>query len=360
MAPGLHDRLTERQALALAVLALMALGLVFSIGYPLANSGRFGEGSDRDEALDIATSRLLSGQYPYHARTYLDNPISPMPGALLLAAPFVALGRSAYQNLAWLLMFAVVVRFPKGELDNRYTLLMIFSLFLLAPVVVYELVTGSDLMANALYVLIALILLTRAEPGDAPVGIGLKAAFFGVALSSRANFLLLMPLVFAALVRRHGWPRALRYSGISLVAFTVVTLPFWLYDPGGFSPLGTVNEIRLFNIVLPHSEIVFPLLAAGTAIWLALRKPAEPSGLLRDCAAVQLVPVLLGVLLPVVLTGRLFLSYGISFGDSFLFFAFLYFWQKLGAKHAAGGLRSESMRFRRGLACDGGPRRLMA
>ena len=236
VAPGLHDRLTERQALALAVLALVALGLVFSIGYPLANSGRFGEGSDRDEALDIATSRLLSGQYPYHARTYLDNPISPMPGALLLAAPFVALGRSAYQNLAWLLIFAVVARFPKGELDNRYTLLMIFSLFLLAPVVVYELVTGSDLMANALYVLIALILLTRAEPGDAPVGIGLKAAFFGVALSSRANFLLLTPLVFAALVRRHGWPRALRYSGISLVAFTVVTLPFWLYDPGGFSP----------------------------------------------------------------------------------------------------------------------------
>ena len=97
MAHRLHDRLTERQALILAALALVALGLVFAIGYPLANSGRSARAAIAMRRLN-RDLRLLSGQYPYHARTYLDNPISPMPGSLLLAAPFVALGRSAYRT----------------------------------------------------------------------------------------------------------------------------------------------------------------------------------------------------------------------------------------------------------------------
>ena len=103
-----------------------------------------------------------------------------------------------------------------------------------------------------------------------------------------------MPVVLAELVRQHGWPKALRYSGISLAAFVAVTLPFWLRDPAGFSPLGTADKVRIFNVILPHSEIIFPLLAAGTAIWLALQKPTNPSVLLRDCTVIQFVPVLLG------------------------------------------------------------------
>ena len=49
--------------------------------------------------------------------------------------------------------------------------------------------------SNALYVLAALILLLAAQPDEAPFRIGLKAAFVGLTLCSRANYLLLAPVV---------------------------------------------------------------------------------------------------------------------------------------------------------------------
>lgn len=77
-------------------------------GLPARQHPRIGRGSDRDDALDVAVRRLAHLHNPYAARTNLGNPVSPLPGSLALAAPFVAAGRSAYQNLFWVGGFAVL------------------------------------------------------------------------------------------------------------------------------------------------------------------------------------------------------------------------------------------------------------
>ena len=103
-------RCSDRQIFWLAGVTFFVILTVFLVVYPIANTGQRSGGSDSDDALNIAANELMHGRYPYSPRTYLDNPISPMPGAVLLAVPFVLLGSSVYQNLFWLFVFFIVMR----------------------------------------------------------------------------------------------------------------------------------------------------------------------------------------------------------------------------------------------------------
>src|SRR5260370_38096939 len=77
--------------------------------YPKGKVQMGGRGSGGDDGLNLGVNELLNGRHPYSVRTYLDNPISPLPGAILLAIPFVLVGSSAYQNLFWLGVFCFVL-----------------------------------------------------------------------------------------------------------------------------------------------------------------------------------------------------------------------------------------------------------
>src|SRR5690348_5285103 len=82
--PWLVSALSARRVAWLAGATFLALVVIFAIVYPIANSGVVGGGTDRDEALNIAVQELLSGRYPYYPKTYLQAPISPLPGSILL------------------------------------------------------------------------------------------------------------------------------------------------------------------------------------------------------------------------------------------------------------------------------------
>ena len=76
--------------------------------------GRAGRGRGRRRrprgGVRVALTELASGRYPYTATTYLGNPITPLPGALLLAAPFWwVTGSAAWQNVAWTLLLLPVL-----------------------------------------------------------------------------------------------------------------------------------------------------------------------------------------------------------------------------------------------------------
>lgn len=230
----------EKQFPWLALLTCAALLGLFALAYPITNNGRTGDrrtsGSDTDDALNLATTELLHGRYPYYPRTYLDNPITPMPGALLLAIPFVLLGNSAYQSFFWLLLWLLAMR--RHWQAGRPPLLLLWLMLALSPVVVYSLVVGNDYLANSLYVLLFMLWLVRwaPRPGLNPWLKLLPAICLGIGLSSRANFLLLLPLIFATLAQLAGRPAALRSTVTTGLTFLLVTLPFYLYDPAGFSP----------------------------------------------------------------------------------------------------------------------------
>lgn len=334
-------RLSERHVLGLAALTLAVVVAIFLVVYPLADAGIIRGGSDSDDALDVAAAQLLHGRYPYAAQTYLDNPISPLPGAVLLAVPFVLLGASAYQNLFWLALFWLALRAYLK--DGRSPLLLLWTALALSPAVWHQIVTGTDYLANSLYVLLFMLWLIRAAAGRGRQAV-LFAILLGVGLSSRANFLLLLPLLFAALARLAGPRAAAGYVATSGLSFLAVTLPFFLHDPASFSPLHTTDELGRFDVVLPHAGLLIPAATAALTVTLAFCRrawpasacpqatPAHPdaplgltTALLRNSALVLAFPVVCGILLHSLglrmLYGVNMIHFGFAtFGVFFLFF----------------------------------------
>ena len=313
-------RVTDRQARWLAAAILLFVIIAFIVLYPVAHSGKYGPGSDSADSLNVAVREMLHGRYPYYARTYLGNPVHEMPGMLLLAAPFVLLGNSAYMNLFWLALFLLVCREELG--DARQALLLFVVMLVFCPVVMQQVVTGGDQLANGLFTMVLLWWMTRRDQRIA-------AVLFGLAVSSRANFLLLVPLAFGHLLRERDRKRAVRDLAIAIATFLVVTLPFYLYDPRNFTPLWAANRLTRFDEMVPHLGAAIGAAGLLLTIWLA----ARGGSLLANCAFAQGFLVIVGA----VLSRDLFYA---SYGVFFLFFGLLAFWKQslgsIGVVHRPG------------------------
>lgn len=303
-------------AWALAIACLAGAALVFALLYPQAQArSAEGLGSDADDALNLAAGRLLAGQYPYAARTYLDHPISPMPGAVILAVPFCMLGNAAIQNSFWLIVYFAISAHVLGGVRLAALNLLLFLSFSIA--IAHQHVVGIDWVSNAIYVMAAMHLVLTVDSGQRRWAGLLVALFLGVTLSSRANFLLLVPILFAALQARFGQAAALRQVGIGIMVALAITVPFYLFDPAGFSPAHTANKLRDFDRVIPFAGILIGAATLGLSLVLSFHASSrELVGAYRNCAFVLMVPVLAGFLLETIgATGgdHSFLSYGVFF-----------------------------------------------
>lgn|GEM_PF-1901002 len=245
--------------ITLSAVLLLIMFLLFMVIYPAINDPSHLNGSDSDDALNIAAGRILQGQYPYYEKTYLNNSITPLPGAIFLAMPFVIVfGNSAFQNFFWLgLLFLLVNRYYKDRSGKSILLITTFFFF---PLIPYNIIIGSDYISNSIYVLLACAVfcnycLNHPDSKFTP----LFALIFGFSLSSRPIYLLLIPVLFVFLFRKQGWEKSVKYFTLIIIAFTSVTLPFYLFDPSGFSPLHVSYKLDRFNDILPHSEIIIPI-----------------------------------------------------------------------------------------------------
>ena len=271
------------QAAALAV----ALAAAFAVLYPLAQSGLFGPGSDRDEALSIAIQALLDGRFPYGGRTYRGGPVTPLPGALLIGMPFHMLGAVAVQNVA--VTLAVVLALGRALRDQPARWLLLGVVTLGNPGFMQDYVTGGDYAINALYVGAALWGAVRVVDGGVPWRMAAAAALLGVAVCSRPVY-----AVAVVILSAHGWHRRGPAAGLGLGAVAAgvaaaLALPFYLHDPAGFSPLHVTGKLPPGAWPL---EVVLPVLAAAVAATLC-RRPLTPARLFTALAAgvgIMLVP----------------------------------------------------------------------
>jgi len=291
----LAGRISTRAVWCLVAATLAITIAAFATVYPYAQSRTPGGGSDADDALNIAADELSYGRYPYHQRTYLDHPISPMPGAVLLALPFRfrGMGNAAYQNLFWLAAYVVLA--ARLTRDIRPTFIHMAMLLVCCPGFLHQVLTGGDWATNSIYVLVFMHFMVRVDPRSNVLRASLAAALFGVALSSRANFVMLVPPLLAALALRYGRADAIRQIAISLSVAAAVTLPFYLHDPAGFSPLHAMSKLRQFDPFLPNAGVLIGGLTCLVAVALAFSKSnSDEAALFRNCACVLAMPVVLG------------------------------------------------------------------
>ena len=190
---------------------LIVVTTAFLLIYPRVNSRLPGQGSDDDDANNVGAIALVTGHSPYEQRTYLGNVLHQLPGAFVLALPFVLIGTSAIQNLFWLPMFFGAVRAETG--NARMALHFAWLVLAVSPTVIHQVITGTAHLANTLYVFVGLWWLLRTPRTK------VAAVAWGVALASRANFLLLIPLAF-------GWLRQHRGLDVAIRAMSLTSRPW--------------------------------------------------------------------------------------------------------------------------------------
>jgi hypothetical protein len=310
--PRLSEQLSNRSLLWLALLTLSVVVVAFLVIYPIANTHVPGTGSDDDDALNLGAMALLTGRFPYSQTTYLGNVLHHLPGAFVLAAPFVLVGTSALQNLFWLPLFFLTVR---EETNGRTALELAWLVLVLSPGVLDEIVTGRGYSSNTIYVLLGLWWLVRTKHRD------VAAITWGVTLASRANFLLLVPLAFGYLHQHAGWRAAIRATSLACATIACLTVPFWLHDRQNFGPLDAANRLLVFNQLLPHLDLAVIAMMAALAVALSFTE-MDTAVLFRNCALVQAVPVVAGVVLITVWEGQLNLWYA-RYGPFFAWFALM-------------------------------------
>jgi hypothetical protein len=226
--------------------------------------------------LNICVEELVAGHFPYHVKTFQGNLPTPFPGSVLLAIPFVLAGTSAYQNFFWLSVF--FWRFCVYFGDPRRALLICGTMLCLSPVMMWEILSGSDLLSNNLFVLISVFEVIRRIPDQTqPLWKKiLVSLFLGVSLSSRPTFFGYLPLVAAYLAKKTDLLHACKYVGLIGLAFFSITLPFYLFDPAGFTPAHTGNIFWSLNTLFPAAaSIIFVTLILATlaAMWIIYRNP---------------------------------------------------------------------------------------
>lgn len=309
---------------------IIILFVLFVFIYPAVNVPEYFSGSDSDDALNIASSELLKGNFPYYNRTYLENDITQMPGALFLAVPlYILFGNVVFQNFFWIILFAVFLfHIVKSQINSVFLLLLSF---VFTPLIPYHIFTGSDYIANSIYVLLSLYLLHYFIDSKKEGLISYIAAFFaGFCLSSRPVFFLLLPVIFLFLLSKYNFKTAYIHTGVIITGFLIVTLPFFFYDVSGFSPLHTVYKLSRFNNILPYSEIFIPILSisGGLAYILLSRKRHNFEFLMMGCFIVLFIPVFSGFLLSSIESGSVNFGYT-YFSTFFIFFAVLPLWERI-------------------------------
>jgi hypothetical protein len=280
----------------------LCLVLIFIALYPIANIQIPGSGSDDDDAINIAVRELFSGRYPYYQLTYLGNGIHHFAGSFVIGAPFVLAGTSALQNLFWLAILAPLLLKMTGSKNEMLRFCLIIAT--LSPIVIQQTATGGGHLANVIYVMVGMYWLLESNNKWLP------AVFWGIALASRANFLLLIPLAFFWLFKTCGLSQAVKIIATVISIVLILTLPFYLYDPSAFTPLEGANRLTRFDHILPNAGLVIGCGMAFLALALGQFQQCSYSTLWRNCALIQAFPVLIGF----ALGGDLkFLSYGIFF-----------------------------------------------
>ena len=267
--------LVSGKAVLLGGLFLTILICLFAILYPIENGQGLGKSSDRDQGLNIASGLLMKGDYPYYPKDDFAGPLSVLPGSIIFATPFVAMGNSAYQNIFWL---AILMLFCAWHLrDPLLGIVLTAACVFLSPSALHEFISGGDLLTNGIFVAVLSMWALGGwmVKSPRPWALAGSTILLGCALASRPNFLFLLPVFCTLIWSRRGFPRAAIAGALVFGVTCLATLPFYFANPEGFTPLIARAKISIVEIPWASQAVIaLTLFTSLSAAFTALIRPS--------------------------------------------------------------------------------------
>lgn len=209
-------------------------------------------------AIETWLSNLLNNHFPYDSHV---NP-SGFPFLFFLALPFHFLGDAGYLtiigfSLAWL----VVVHTSKTAKERVVRL----SMLLLLPVLYYEIIVRSELLANMMFVIFLLFIADKFLNSEKRIlKLLITALLFGLFLSTR-GIVGIIYIIAVLYFFRDDLLKGFYFSFIVITTFILLLLPFYLWDSETFIKKGPFAIQMLY---LPVGFLIFFFIISVYTGWI--------------------------------------------------------------------------------------------
>jgi len=224
-----------------AVIAGVTAVAIISIGESTLNV-------DRWSVIDAFLSEMFKGEYPYMAKSHMDNYPGPMPVYFVIAAPFYLLGDLSILSAVGFLA-AVIYLFRRREDHpvNAAALVLLMTSFYMY----WEVLVRSNVFTYSLLVLAIMVAFDRISPMKRGLQV-LTAIGAGLLLSTRSIFILVYFIFFLVPLRSRDISagRWFLLKVIVAISFLATFVPFLIFFPQEFM------EVNPFVI---QSSIMIPV-----------------------------------------------------------------------------------------------------
>jgi hypothetical protein len=322
-------------------LALTLVSTTLFFGVVQAGLEIYDVKNDRSQAIQVAVQNVREGKHPYSAHPG-QQPITPLTMTILLGVPTELLfKRPELATLPILLFGFFLLAWHRWRVRSPIPLEVLACLLFLNPVVVHELIWGSDLLWGGVLLLASFCFLDAGRTRTA-------AVFFALTLCTRSSYFMLVPMWGIYLWRTLPRPVFTRRVLLVLGVVAFLLLPVALWNPKiffGYAPIGYSKTLLmhdapqgenllgdLMNRALPgkeHRPWVASMIMLAVSVLLGFR--ARCPRTLALCTA-----TLLGLML-LLMAGKLFPDY-----FSWLVFPLLF--AMLGSAGSDSACRAETRR----------------
>jgi len=316
-------RIPEATQRRILVAGAILTAAVVAVLYPLANAQVIPGMHERDELIKGGLGYLFSGRNPYEFQLGARAPISPFPTWLILNIPFYLLGKLSphdalygLQNIAALVVVYLLWRRVIGTSMTTYALFLL-ALSLALPNIAYELIAGSDYLADG--VMVTAMATTAIFASERVAANRWLMVLTGFAFVSRLHFGLLFAPIAGYYLGTVGFRETVRRLTWMAGPAALVALAFWAIEPSRFMPIHTSNYLgewegatAQFDAAL-HFNTSFivdasvTMLTVAVLTFLSYRKARATATMLAEVAIVG-TPILVAFITNSIRHGEVYLG----------------------------------------------------
>jgi len=285
--------------------------------YPIADGLKYsGGGTDRDDALIQSFNLLTNSENPYTKMTYLNMPISPGAGWIILLSPFLLLGIYGYAILILLLLFLIrVVRIFNLSIYEINSFAVILGSNILFW---YSIAVGDDFFIFGLLLLWLMIELFHLESKKF-LNLVFLSLLFGLLLTARLPFFPIVGIIFILLYFKNK-----AYAFIfGFISFFTIVLTHYIFYYWSIQIGVEYHPLHLINRVSGDKSLVslFPSLLAGIFILYYIFKNYRQISIIECIVAVSLS--IFAIVLPGIISSSIVNNFNLSKIDALNYFEIL-------------------------------------
>ncbi len=188
---------------------------------------------DRWSVIESFWQAVFSGDYPYAARSNMDNLPGPMPVYFLISLPFYLTGEQAILSASGFVLLFISIKDNSNNVNYSFIILL---LTLTSLFTYWEIAVRSNIFTFSILITAILIYFDSIDKNRYDKRFILSAVLTGLLLSTRIVFALVYLIYYISLVieGKAKLKSIILYFAISAIIFLLTFLPFILLYGNSF------------------------------------------------------------------------------------------------------------------------------